>query len=220
LPDGRLDVRKWAPILAQTLRIVNRGVSRVNTGERLGEARRGKPVSFGCDEAALCYDSPIVNWDGFKQAAPELAERAEQLFEKAGVVLVGTIRKDGSPRISPVEALITAGELYLGMMWKSFKALDLLRDPRCTIHNAIRDRFASDGELKLHGRAVDIRDLEMRRQYGDALYEKIGWKPEEPKFHLFSVDIESAALFVADGNARLVKRWRAGGPVEEFRQTL
>jgi hypothetical protein len=162
-----------------------------------------------------------VNWGGFKQAAPELGERAEQLFEKAGVVLVGTIRKDGSPRISPVEALITGGELYLGMMWKSYKALDLLRDPRCMVHNAIRDRFASEGELKLHGRAVDIQDLDIRHRYGDALYKKIGWKlPEGTQFHLFSVDIESAALFVADGNARLVKRWRAGEPVEEFRQTI
>jgi predicted pyridoxine 5'-phosphate oxidase superfamily flavin-nucleotide-binding protein len=168
----------------------------------------------------LCYDSRAVKWDGFKQAAPELAERAEQLFEKAGVVLVGTVRKDGSPRISPVEALVTGGELYLGMMWRSFKALDLLRDPRCTVHNAIRDRFASEGEFKLHGRAVDVEDLEERTRYGDALYKKIGWKPEEPKFHLFSIDIESAALFVADGNARLVKRWRAGESVEAFRQTI
>jgi hypothetical protein len=162
-----------------------------------------------------------VNWDGFKQAAPELAERAEQLFDKAGVVLVGTIRKDGSPRISPVEALITGGELYLGMMWRTYKALDLLRDARCTVHNTIQDRFATDGELKLHGRVHDIQDPDTRKRYGDALYEKIGWKPpEDVKFHLFSVDVESAALFVADGDARLVKRWRAGEPIEEFRQTL
>ena len=162
-----------------------------------------------------------MNWEAFKQAVPELAERAEQLFDKTGVVLVGTIRKNGSPRISPVESLITGGELYLGMMWKTYKALDLLRDPRCTIHNAIQDRFASEGELKLHGRAIDIQDSDTRRRYGDALYEKIGWKPPEGmKFHLFSVDVESAALFVADGDARLVTRWRAGEAVEEFRQTL
>ena len=162
-----------------------------------------------------------MSWDEFKQAAPELAERAEQLFDKAGVVYVGTIRKDGSPRISPVEPIITDGALYLGMMWKSFKALDLLRDPRCTVMNAIQDRHASDGEFKLHGRAVDIQDLEIRRRYGDALHKKIGWKPPKGmKFPLFSVDLESAGLFDADGNARLVKRWRKGESVEEFRQTI
>jgi hypothetical protein len=162
-----------------------------------------------------------VNWDAFGKTAPELAERAQQLFEIPGIVLVGTIRKDGSPRISPVEALFNGGELYLGMMWKSMKAKDLLRDPRCTIHNAIRDRHASDGELKLHGRVRDVQDPDERRRYGDALYEKIGWKPpERMQYHLFSVDIESAGFFVADGDARLVKRWRAGGVVEAFRQTL
>jgi hypothetical protein len=169
----------------------------------------------------LCYDPSIVNWDNFEQAAPELAEQARKLFETAGVVLVGTIRKDGSPRMSPVEALITGGELFLGMMWKSLKALDLLRDPRCTVHNAIRDRHASEGELKVHGRVRDIRDRDERRRYGDALHEKIGWKPpDDMPFHLFTADIESAGLFVTDGDARLVKRWRAGGVVEAFHQTL
>jgi predicted pyridoxine 5'-phosphate oxidase superfamily flavin-nucleotide-binding protein len=144
----------------------------------------------------------------------------EELFERTGVVLLGTVRKDGSPRISPVEPLITDGELYLGMMWRSLKALDLLRDPRCTVHNAITDRFAKHGEFKLYGRAAEIRDPEKRRRWGDAVYKKIGWKPEEPNYHLFSLDVGGAALFVAAGNARLVKRWRQGEPLKEFRQTL
>jgi hypothetical protein len=160
-----------------------------------------------------------MNWEQFKGAAPKLASKAEELFEVSGVVLVGTIRKDGSPRISPVEPLIVDGELYLGMMWQSYKALDLLRDPRCTVHSAVRDRHASEGEFKLHGRASDVRDLEMRRRFCDALYEKIGWKPEEPDYHLFTVDIMSAALFSTAGNQRVVKRWRVGEQVSEFRQS-
>ncbi len=40
-----------------------------------------------------------MNWKEFKSAAPELAARAEELFESTGVLLVGTVRKDGSPRI-------------------------------------------------------------------------------------------------------------------------
>jgi hypothetical protein len=161
-----------------------------------------------------------MNWEEFKQAAPELASKAEALFEMSGVLLVGTIRKNGSPRISPVEPIISEGKLYLGMMWQSFKALDLLRDPRCTVHNSISDRMAPEGEFKLHGQAADIQDLEERSRYGDALYKKIGWKPQEPKYHLFSVDIESAALFMNAENVRLVKRWRAGEKVSEFRQTV
>ncbi len=158
-------------------------------------------------------------WKEFREAAPELASFAEERFEKAGVVLVGTLRKDGSPRISPVEPYITEGRLFLGMMWQSLKALDLLRDPRCTVHTAVADRLASEGEFKLHGRAVNIRDLDTRKRFCDAVREKIGWAPEEPEFHVFSIEVESAAVFVTDGNKRLVKRWRAGDKVETFHQT-
>jgi Pyridoxamine 5'-phosphate oxidase len=159
-----------------------------------------------------------MNWDEFKAAAPELAGLGEGLFERAGVVLVGTIRKDGSPRISPVEPLITDGELFLGMMWQSLKALDLLRDPRCTIHSAVSDREGAEGEFKLYGRAVDVHDLEVRRRYGDALYQKIGFRPEEPNYHLFSVDIFSAAFFITQGDYRVLMRWKIGEPAREFRQ--
>jgi hypothetical protein len=160
----------------------------------------------------------MVNWDEFKGAAPELAALGEGLFERTGVVLVGTIRKDGSPRISPVEPLITGGQLYLGMMWQSLKALDLLRDSRCTVHSAVSDREGAEGEFKLYGRALDVRDPEERQRYGEALYQKIEFRPEEPNYHLFLVDIFSAAFFITRGDHRVLKRWRVGEPVREFRQ--
>lgn len=161
-----------------------------------------------------------MNWKEFKSAAPELAARAEELFESTGVLLVGTVRKDGSPRISPVEPFIVEGVLYLGMMWRTMKALDLLRDPRCTVHNLIRDRHATEGEFKLHGRARGVQDEETRDRFCDAVKKKLGWSLKGMKYRLFAIEVESAALFTADGNARLVKRWRAGQPVEEYRQAM
>ncbi len=161
-----------------------------------------------------------MSWNQFKKAAPALARKAEQLFDKTGVILLGTVRKDGSPRISPVEPLIVGGELYLGMMWRSLKAADLLRDPRCTVHSAIRDRMAKDGEFKLHGRVRYIRSPAVRRRYGQALYKKIGWNPEGMKYHLFAVDVKSAGLFVNKSSYRLMKRWRAGGKTEQVKQTI
>jgi hypothetical protein len=160
-----------------------------------------------------------VNWDEFKNAAPELAEAGEKLFDRVGVVLIATLRKDGSPRISPIEQLITAGQLYLGMMPESFKARDLLRDGRCTIHSLISDKNAPEGEFKLHGSAVNVQDQTERKLYCDELKKKIGWSPEGMPFHLFSMDIRSAGIFTHDGSAaRLVRRWRSGEPVQTFRQ--
>lgn len=42
-----------------------------------------------------------MRWDAFEQSCPEIAGPARERFAKDQVVLVGTIRKDGSPRISP-----------------------------------------------------------------------------------------------------------------------
>ncbi len=145
-------------------------------------------------------------WREFAQAAPEMARLGEERFDRTGVVLVGTVRKDGSPRISPVEPLITQGQLFLGMMWRSTKALDLLRDPRCVVHSTISNRDGSEGEFKLRGRAVDVRDPGMRERYSEALYEKIEWRPEEP-YHLFSVDVESAAFIAYEDEEQSLKRW-------------
>ena len=76
-----------------------------------------------------------MNWSEFKLEAPDLAALGEERFESTGLVLVGTIRKDGWPRISPVEPLLFEGRLCLGMMWRSRKSLDLIRDPRCTVNS-------------------------------------------------------------------------------------
>jgi hypothetical protein len=56
---------------------------------------------------------------------------------KAGAVLLGTTRRDGSARISGVEPLVMDGELWLSMMSTSRKARDLERDPRIVMHSII-----------------------------------------------------------------------------------
>ncbi len=146
-----------------------------------------------------------MNWGAFAEQAPELAAEGEKRFESSGIVLVGTLTKDGSPRITPVEAVLFEGLLLLGMQWQSKKSLDLLRDPRCHIHNTIADRHA-EAEFKLRGRATDVQDVELRLRYAEALYKKIDLRIEEP-YHLFAVDIESATLISYEGEKRFVQRW-------------
>lgn len=140
---------------------------------------------------------------------PELAGLGLERFEKTGLALVGTLRKNGWPRISPVEPVIAEGHLYLGMMWQSVKALDLLRDPRCTVHSTVSDRLGTEGEFKVYGRAADVTDRAERARFAEALFEKIGWRPEEPDYHLFSIDIESAAWAIIREGERVQKVWRA-----------
>ena len=148
-----------------------------------------------------------MHWNEFAAAAPDLARLGEDRLEKWGLCLVGTIRRDGTPRISPVEPLITDGKLYLGMMWRSTKALDLLRDPRCLVHSIVSEKAGTEGEFKLRGRAINITDLDERERYCVALYEKIKWRPTEPEFHLFALDIEQTVYQFFENEHRKTTVW-------------
>ncbi|HEY5639003.1 MAG TPA: hypothetical protein VIW01_03040, partial [Dehalococcoidia bacterium] len=143
----------------------------------------------------------------FARAAPELAKAGEERFERWGLILLGSMRKDGTPRISPVEPLIVGGELMLGMMWQSKKALDLLREPRCLVHSIITDRMGHEGEFKLRGRARDVADPDVRETYSKALFEKIGFRPEGLEWHLFAIDIEHVALIAFENEEKTVQTW-------------
>jgi hypothetical protein len=150
-----------------------------------------------------------VSWHTFAAAAPDLAAVAREQFAPGHVALVGTIRADGSPRISSVEPHIMEGELYLGMMWQSRKALDLLRDPRLLLRNAVCTSTGDEVEINLRGHAEEIYDLDLRQRYIAAVAERITW--QEPHFHLFVVQIESAALVRYGYGQQAVKLWPHGG---------
>lgn len=149
-----------------------------------------------------------MNWEGFLAAVPQLGDPAEARFRKDGLCLVGTLRKDGSPRISPCELDFAAGELLLGMMWRSRKALDLLRDSRIVVHSVTSDREGTEGDVKLYGRAIDISASDVRQAYRDAIKARIGWAPDEPEYHLFALDIESAG-YIVFGDDRHALTWDA-----------
>ena len=149
-----------------------------------------------------------MTWAEFKAVAPELAAMGEAKFEEAGLVLVGTLRKNGWPRISPVEPLIVEGLLYLGMMWRSRKALDLLRDARCSIHSTVSNRDGTEGEFKLYGMAKEVQDIAERCRYAEVMSEKIGDNLEEQEYHLFSIGVLSASYAVIESGRWVRKIWR------------
>ena len=151
-----------------------------------------------------------ASWQQFAAQAPELAALGEAQFARTGLALVGTLRRDGWPRISPVEPFITGGQLYLGMMWRSVKALDLLSDPRCVVHSTVSNRDGTEGEFKVYGRAVEVNDPEERRRFGDAVFAAIGFRPEEPEFHCFAISIESVVFSQLRDSEFHRQVWKAG----------
>jgi len=157
----------------------------------------------------------MVTWAEFETGAGPLAAIARRRFEEAGLILLGTLRADGRPRISPVEPLIMEGRLYLGMMWRSMKALDLRRDDRCVVHSVVSATEGTEGDVKVYGRGVETSDPAERDRYGAALFARIGWRPAGD-FHLFVVDIEEVGYFRVEGSVHRVWHWRPGQVLGEL----
>ncbi|MGH2397594.1 MAG: pyridoxamine 5'-phosphate oxidase family protein [bacterium] len=147
-----------------------------------------------------------MTFDEFLAACPVIAQLARDRFTRDQLVMLGTLRKDGWPRISPCEVDLAAGQLFLGMMWQSMKAIDLLRDPRVVVHSVTCNKEGTDGDIKLYGRALDIQDPDLRRTFQDAIRARIDWAPEEPEYHLFAVDIERAS-YIRFENGQQIMTW-------------
>ncbi len=148
-----------------------------------------------------------MRWEDLERQAPRLAGVALDRLIGPGVVLVVTIRRDGAPRLSPVEPLVFDDELWLSMMWQSRKASDLLRDDRILVHSITTTREGNEGEVKVRGRAIPVDDPGSRARYRDEV-AILGWQPEEPNFHLFRVELTDVTLicYGPDGD-QYVARW-------------
>jgi hypothetical protein len=156
-----------------------------------------------------------VNWADFAAAAPELAAFGLEGFREQNLCLLGTIRADGWPRISPCEVYLVDDQLMLGMMPGSTKVRDLERDPRITVMTPQCDREAKHGDVKLYGRVVEVTDPDARERYGQTIFAAIGWRPDEP-YPLYAVDIEAAG-YVSFGERRQLLRWTPIPGVERLR---
>ena len=151
-----------------------------------------------------CITTREMSWRDLEAAAPEIARLGKERLDQTRVALLGTLRKDGSPRISPVEPFLTQGHLLFGAMSWSMKTRDLRRDPRCVLHSAVSDPDSGEGELKLYGRATKVDDR-LRDGAREAWW--VG-RPGEAA-SVFSLEIEQATFISWDleRSEMSVRRW-------------
>ncbi len=101
----------------------------------------------------------MTAWQDVERAEPEFAQRVRGLFDAHRHKTIATLRADGSPRISGIEAAFEDGELAFGSMPNARKGADLRRDPRFALHSATVDPVEGSeaqwpGEAKISGRVI------------------------------------------------------------------
>jgi pyridoxamine 5'-phosphate oxidase-like protein len=142
----------------------------------------------------------MVAWKDVEEAAPEFAARVQRIFDAHKHKTIATLRADGGPRISGIEAEFAGGELTFGSMPHARKGADLHRDPRFALHSPSVDPPEDDpatwaGDAKVAGRAVPAGPV------GDTDGE------------LFRADIDEVVRtgLNADATALVVEIWTPSG---------
>jgi hypothetical protein len=103
----------------------------------------------------------LLTWKEFEETAPEMARfGARRMSER--VMYIGTVRRDGYPRVHPFTPFVSSGHLFAFMEPTSPKAHDLQRDGRYAIHSLVKDWNGTDGEFSISGRARLVEDQETR----------------------------------------------------------
>jgi hypothetical protein len=158
-----------------------------------------------------------MTWRDFERAAPELAQAARERFEATRIALLGTLRRGGSPRISPIEPYFTSEALLLGAMARSLKARDLLRDPRCVLHSAVSDPDAGAPEFKLYGTAVEASVGELADAPADAWWSS--HPPDAARVFALEVDEAASVEWALERGEMTVTRWSAVHGLERETRT-
>jgi len=154
----------------------------------------------------------MTTWNEFVEAAPRIATVFTRRHSATGnLCLLATVRADGSPRISPMEPRIFEGQLLLIGMPNTTKYRDLDRDPRFCLHTATVDPHVGDGDAKLFGVAVDLRDADLHQRFAAMLFDETGMDLRGQEFGPFyAADLTGAsAVEIVDGHLDITV-WKPG----------
>ena len=136
----------------------------------------------------------MASWGEIEASEPDFARRVQSRFDAYKHKTMATLRKDGAPRISGIEAEFKDGQVVLGMMPGSLKAKDLQRDPRLALHSGTEDPDEKPHvviDAKLSGSAVEITGHD---------------------HHVFNVDVKEVVVISLGEPADhlVIETWREG----------
>ncbi|MEV0437298.1 pyridoxamine 5'-phosphate oxidase family protein [Nocardia sp. NPDC050413] len=154
----------------------------------------------------------MTTWSQFTEEAPRIAELFLRRHRATGnLCMLGTLRADGWPRISPIEPMVFEDMLVLAGMPDTRKFDDLARDPRFCLHTATVDTNVTDGDAKLFGTVTDLKDESVHARFAQKLFDDSGFDIRGQKFdHFYIADLTSASTVEVADDQLAITIWKPG----------
>jgi hypothetical protein len=155
-------------------------------------------------------DLVLVQWSAFGDSQV-VHRRYARAMERFGFVLVATIRRDGTPRISPVGAYVVRRDLMLVMIGGSHKARDLARDSRLALQTPVTNHDSPESEAKVRGHVREVE--EAQREATAAVFEAASGVRPPDAWRFFAVTLLAASCMpvpAATPSGRSWCWWTAG----------
>jgi nitroimidazol reductase NimA-like FMN-containing flavoprotein (pyridoxamine 5'-phosphate oxidase superfamily) len=156
----------------------------------------------------------MASFADVENVEPDLANRVRAILSSTTNAVLGTIRRDGSPRLSGADPYFHDGQLRIWSMPRARKGQDLRRDPRVAVHSIpwdsrkLRDGAADVGEAdaKVSGRAVLVSDAGALSAFRAWL--KCVRGVEAPQdWDLFTIDIDALTVISVDNGQLVIDGW-------------
>lgn len=161
----------------------------------------------------------MLTYAELEATAAEIAAPLRARLEATGFCLLATLRRDGSPRISPIDVSFSDGGLYVGSMPGAVKARDLQRDPRCALIAPVVDNDGKAGEGKAFLHAIEITDRERAVALVARSLEDTDLDLDDfVESHMFELRVTGAAWQTLEGETWMTTSWREGEDVRHRRR--
>jgi hypothetical protein len=175
-------------------------------------SERGTASESGTTGSAGASGRGPTSWADFAKVEQEFAAMVRARFAMYRHHVLGTLRKDGSPRLSGLEGDFRWDDMWLGLMAGSLKARDLRRDPRFSMFaNPGEGAEMAAGDVRVSGRAVEVVDDELIARYA-------GESGAPQPFHLFRVDLTEVSSMSVEGDEMVLRVWHPGTALRTIRR--
>ena len=168
----------------------------------------------------------MASFADVEDVEPDLADRVRAILSSTTNAVLGTIRRDGSPRLSGADPYFSDGHLRIWSMPGARKGQDLRRDPRVAVHSIpwdsrrLRDGAAEVGaaDAKVSGTAVLVTDADERSAFRAWFESERGFQPPDD-WDLFDVDIDELTVVSVDDGQLVIDRWSTHDGRQRMRRT-